>query len=261
MSIPFYQVDAFTGNIFGGNPAAVCILQSWLDDQTLQAIAAENNLSETAFIVPLAQGRYDLRWFSPAVEVDLCGHATLAGAFIIFSHVDTSLSAVEFETRSGLLTVTRSGDLVSMDFPARKPVLTDVSPLLAQALGAEPVTVLKSRDLLAVFADEAAIRDLNPDFDRLKQIRDAFAVIVTAPGDNADFVSRFFAPNAGIHEDPVTGSAHCTLIPYWSERLDKKHLHALQLSRRGGEVFCRDAGERVIISGKAVLYANGEIHL
>ena len=261
MQIPFYQVDAFSKKIFGGNPAAVCLLESWPDDTTLQSIAAENNLSETAFLVPKSKEKYDLRWFTPAVEMDLCGHATLASAFVIFSFINSSLSSVYFETASGLLSVSRSGELLSMDFPSRKPEPTEKSPLLSQALGEEPLEVLKSRDLLVVFNDESAVRGMNPDFDTLKQIRDAFAVIVTARGEKSDFVSRFFAPNAGIPEDPVTGSAHCTLIPYWADRLKKNQLHAFQLSKRGGELFCENAGERVRISGNAVLYSKGELYL
>jgi PhzF family phenazine biosynthesis protein len=259
MNIPFYQVDAFTSRLFGGNPAAVCLLDAWLDRDLLQAIAAENNLSETAFLVPRAKGRYGLRWFTPTVEVDLCGHATLASAFVIFSFIDTQLSVVHFETSGGLLPVTRSGALLAMDFPARRPEPTELSPFLAQALGAAPLELLRSRDLVAVFADESVIKNMRPDFDQLRQIRDSFAVIVTAPGTTADFVSRFFAPNAGVPEDPVTGSAHCTLIPYWAERLRKRRLHAVQLSQRGGELFCEHAGDRVRIAGNAVLYAQGEL--
>lgn len=261
MKILFYQVDAFSRKIFGGNPAAVCLLESWLDDNTLQSIAAENNLSETAFLVPKSKGRYNLRWFTPAIEIDLCGHATLASAFVIFSLINKSLPSVDFETASGLLSVARSGELLSMDFPARKPEPAEKSPIICQALGAEPLEVLKSRDLLVVFKDEATVRDMNPDFDKLKQIRDAFAVIVAARGEKSDFVSRFFAPNAGIPEDPVTGSAHCTLIPYWADRLKKNQLHAFQLSKRGGELFCENKGDRVGISGTAVLYAKGELYL
>jgi PhzF family phenazine biosynthesis protein len=261
MKIPFYQVDAFANKVFKGNPAAVCLLASWLDREVLQAIAAENNLSETAFLVPIAKGRYGLRWFTPTVEMDLCGHATLASAFVLFSLIDTLLPAVDFETAGGLLSVARSGELLSMDFPARRPESVEVPPLLAQALGAEPVEVLKSRDLLAVFEDESIIKNMRPDFAKLRQIQDTFAVIVTAPGKASDFVSRFFAPNAGIPEDPVTGSAHCTLIPYWAERLKKNRLHALQLSQRGGELFCEQAGDRVRISGKAILYAKGELYV
>jgi PhzF family phenazine biosynthesis protein len=261
MKIPFYQVDAFSKKIFGGNPAAVCILESWLDTNVLQAVAAENNLSETAFLVPKARGIYDLRWFTPAMEVDLCGHATLASAFVIFSFLDNTLSSVSFETKSGLLSVAKSGELLSMDFPARKPSPVEKHPLISQALRAEPLEVLKSRDLLAVFRDESTIKEMNPDFDKIKQIMDTFAVIVTAKGEKSDFVSRFFAPQAGIPEDPVTGSAHCTLIPFWAERLKKNQLHALQLSSRGGELFCENAGDRVRISGHAVLYAKGELYL
>ena len=261
MNIPFYQVDAFSRKIFGGNPAAVCLLESWLDDTLLQSIAAENNLSETAFLVHKSKGEYDLRWFTPTVEIDLCGHATLASAFVIFSFIDNSLPSVVFQTQSGLLSVTQSGELLSMDFPARKPEPTEKSPIISQALGAEPLDVLKSRDLLVVFKDESTVRGMNPDFDKLKEIRDAFAVLVTARGERSDFVSRFFAPNAGIPEDPVTGSAHCTLIPYWADRLNKNHLHAFQLSKRGGELFCENAGDRVKISGNAVLYSKGELYL
>ena len=261
MKIPFYQVDAFSSKIFSGNSAAVCILESWLDTNVLQSIAAENNLSETAFLVPKSRGRYELRWFTPTIEVDLCGHATLASAFVIFSFVDATLTSIDFETASGLLSVARSGALLSMDFPSRRPGPAEKSPLIAQALGAEPLEVLKSRDLLVIFGNESTVRNMKPDFDKLKQIRDAFAIIVTAQGEKSDFVSRFFAPNAGVSEDPVTGSAHCTLIPYWSERLGKNKLHAFQLSERGGELFCENARDRVRISGNAVIYAKGELFL
>jgi PhzF family phenazine biosynthesis protein len=261
MKIPFYQVDAFSRKIFGGNPAGVCLLESWLSDEVLQAISAENNLPDTAFLVHKSKGRYDLRWFTPTVEVDLCGHATLASAFVIFSFIDSTLPSVDFETASGSLSVSKSGELLCMDFPARKPVPSQGSSMLSEALGAEPVEVLKSRDLMAVFKDESTIRGMSPDFEKLEQIPDAFAVIVTAPGEKSDFVSRFFAPRVGIPEDPVTGSAHCTLIPYWSDRLNKGHLHAYQLSRRGGELFCEHMNDRVRISGRAVLYAAGELHL
>ncbi len=261
MKIPFYQVDAFSRKIFGGNPAAVCPLESWPADEILQNIAAENNLSETAFFVQRSKGRYKLRWFTPTVEVDLCGHATLASAFIIFSFVDRSLTSVDFETASGPLSVAKSGELLSLNFPARKPVPAEASPILSQALGTEPLEVLKARDLLAVFKDESTIKNMIPDFDKLKQIREILGIIVTAPGEKSDFVSRFFAPNAGIPEDPVTGSSHCTLIPYWADRLKKNQLHAFQLSKRGGELFCENVGDRVRISGNAALYAKGELYL
>src|SRR4030043_972957 len=255
MKIPLYQVDAFSRKIFGGNPAAVCPLESWPADEMLQNIAAENNLSETAFFVQSSKGRYKLRWVTPTVEVDLCGHATLASAFIIFSFIDRSLSSVEFETASGPLSVTKSGELLSLNFPARRPVPAEASPILSQALGTESLEVLKARDLLAVFKDESTIKNMIPDFDKLRQIRDVLGIIVTAPGEKSDFVSRFFAPNAGIPEDPVTGSSHCTLIPYWADRLKKNHLHAFQLSKRGGEIFWENAGDRVRISGKGAPYA------
>ncbi len=195
------------------------------------------------------------------MEVDLCGHATLASAFVIFSFVDSRLTSIDFETASGRLSVSKAGDLLSMNFPARKAIPTEPPQLLFDAFGMNPVEVRKSRDLLAVFENEHEIKEMEPDFERLKQMRDTFAVIVTAPGVNCDFVSRFFAPNAGIPEDPVTGSAHCTLIPYWAERLGKNKLHAFQLSNRGGELFCEHLGDRVRISGHTVLYSKGEIHL
>lgn len=260
MKIPIFQVDAFTREAFGGNPAAVCVLEAWLEDETLGNIAAENNLSETAFIVKEEES-YGLRWFTPKVEVDLCGHATLASAFVIFSFLESGLSRVHFRTASGPLEVEKSGDLLSMDFPARKPMKTGISDTLVEALGMMPNEVYKSRDLLAVFDNEAQISRMRPDFEKLRKIRDGFGVIVTARGESADFVSRFFAPNAGIPEDPVTGSAHCTLIPFWAGRLGKSKLHALQLSSRGGELYCEDMGERVRISGNAVLYLRGEIHV
>jgi PhzF family phenazine biosynthesis protein len=261
MKIDFYQADAFTRGAFGGNPAAICMLESWPEDELLQNIAAENNLSETAFLAPLTKGRYKLRWFTPSVEVDLCGHATLASAYVILFFIDSALSSVEFDTLSGPLTVTRTGGLLSMDFPARAPFRAEPPQSLSQALGASPDEVWRSRDLMAVFNDESVVRRMNPDFEMLKQITDALGVIVTAPGKECDFVSRFFAPNAGVPEDPVTGSAHCTLIPYWSQRLGRNRLHALQVSKRGGELFCEDSGDRVTISGYAALYAKGEIYV
>ncbi len=261
MRVPFFQVDAFSGRVFGGNPAAVCLLDSWLDDDVLQDIAAENNLSETAFLVPASPGIYDLRWFTPTMEIDLCGHATLASAFVLFRYYDQDKRVLKFQTAGGALSVERSGDLLSMDFPATPPVETTPPEILAEALGVEASHVLGSRDLLAVFESENEIRAMQPDFDRLKEIKSHFGVIVTAPGEDSDFVSRFFAPNAGINEDPVTGSAHCTLIPYWAERLGKNKLHAYQLSSRKGELFCEHLGDRVRISGHAALFARGEIYL
>ncbi|HEY3278386.1 MAG TPA: PhzF family phenazine biosynthesis protein [Syntrophorhabdaceae bacterium] len=261
MKIDFFQVDAFTRQVFGGNPAAVCILDSWCEDGLLQHIASEHNLSETAFLVPISKGRYGLRWFTPAMEVDLCGHATLASAFVVFSFLESALSSVYFETASGSLTVVRAGDLFSMDFPSRPPASAKGVPLLCEALGAAPDEVWKARDFMAVFSEESIIRKMKPDFSRLGEITDTLGIIVTAPGERCDFVSRFFAPKVGVNEDPVTGSAHSTLIPYWGQRFNKKDLHALQLSARGGELFCENRGERVGIAGHAVLYAKGHIFL
>lgn len=261
MQIPIYQVDAFTSRLFAGNPAAVCPLQEWLPDDRLQAIALENNLSETAFFVANGDGHYKLRWFTPAVEVDLCGHATLATGFIVMTELAHGKREVRFQTRSGELVVARDGDRFSMDFPARRPSECDsVHPDLLGALGGNPERVLAARDYLVVYGTEAEVRALKPDMDRLSQV-DRFAVIVTAPGRSVDFVSRFFAPSKGVPEDPVTGSSHCTLTPYWSERLGKKDLHALQVSARGGELWCSDRGDRVTISGNAVRFLTGTIEV
>jgi PhzF family phenazine biosynthesis protein len=258
LKIPMYQVDAFAGHVFSGNPAAICPLQTWLPDAQMQAIAAENNLSETAFFVRNGSG-YKLRWFTPAVEVDLCGHATLASAFVILNDLTPGERSVSFETKSGKLTVTRDGDLYSLDFPSRPPEpCADVYPGLIAALGGKPEAVLAANDYLVVYASEEELRSLKPDMQALLSI-DRFAVIATAPGHQSDFVSRFFAPAKGVPEDPVTGSSHCSLIPYWSKRLGKKTLHAFQVSPRGGELWCEDRGERVTISGKAVRFFEGTI--
>lgn len=260
MHIPIYQVDAFSSRLFSGNPAAVCPLDAWLPDHLMQSIAAENNLSETAFFVRDGSG-YRLRWFTPAVEVDLCGHATLASAFIVFSRLTPSESSVRFQTNSGELVVTRTDDgLLSMDFPSRPPSPCEVHPLLLQALGGEPEIVLAARDYLVVYRSEQEVRALQPDMATLSKM-DRFAVIVTAPGDQVDFVSRFFAPAKGVPEDPVTGSAHCTLIPYWAKRLGKTNLHAFQASPRGGELWCEDCGDRVRMKGAAVCFLEGTITL
>ncbi|MGB7769596.1 MAG: PhzF family phenazine biosynthesis protein [Verrucomicrobiia bacterium] len=258
-NIPFFHLDAFADETFRGNPAAVCLLDVWQTDATLQAIAAENNLPETAFLVPRGN-EYDLRWFSPKVEVDLCGHATLAAAAVLFTERNVMGDMVRFHSRSGPLQVSRAGEVFTLDFPARPPETCEPPEALLRGLGCRPSCVFKSRDYLAVFATEAEVRSLAPDFAVLKTL-DCLGIIATAPGHGADFVSRFFAPAAGIDEDPVTGSAHCTLIPYWSQRLGKTTLFARQVSQRGGELFCKLAGERVHIGGKAVLYLRGEIVL
>jgi predicted PhzF superfamily epimerase YddE/YHI9 len=258
--IPIYQIDAFTSRLFSGNPAAVCPLEKWLPDHQMQAIAAENNLAETAFFVPDGASGYRLRWFTPQVEVDLCGHATLASAFVILNDLRPSANSVSFETKSGRLTVSREGDLFSLDFPARPPSPCDVFPGLVPAVGGRPEAILAADDYLVVYGSEDEVRALTPSMEALLNI-DRFATIVTAPGKQADFVSRFFAPGKGVPEDPVTGRAHCTLIPYWSKRLGKKKLHALQVSPRGGELWCEDRGDRVIISGRAVRFLEGTICL
>jgi PhzF family phenazine biosynthesis protein len=268
MPIPIYQIDAFTDRVFSGNPAAVCPLDAWLPDATMQAIAAENNLAETAFLVADEGGQadYRLRWFTPMVEVDLCGHATLASGHLILNRLKTGSGAVSFITRSGVLRVARDGGRLSMDFPSWPPVEVPAPAGLAEALGAAPAAVLKApqepeRDrLVAVFAGEAEVRGLAPDMSALKRMP-GVSVCVTAPGDEADFVSRYFAPNHGIDEDPVTGSNHCLLIPYWATRLGKTDLVARQISRRGGTLFCRLDGDRVAIAGTAADYLKGEIEI
>ncbi len=258
MKIPMFQVDAFTGKVFGGNPAAVCILGDWLEDSLMQAIAVENNLSETAFLVRRGDG-YLIRWFTPRAEIDLAGHPTLASAFVVFEMLEPGITEVRFETlRSGELTVKKEGSRLAMDFPARPAKSCREPAALAEGLGIRPEEVLRDRDYLAVLKSESAVRGVRPRFDVLETL-DSLGVIITAPGERVDFVSRFFAPKHGIPEDPVTGSAHCTLIPYWSNRLDQKTLHALQVSDRGGELFCEDRGERVRIAGRAALYLEGRI--
>jgi len=257
--IPLYQIDAFSDRRFAGNPAAVCLLPEPLPDELLQAVAAENNLSETAFLLPRGQD-YELRWFTPSVEVDLCGHATLAAAWAVFRYWQPALDEVRFHTRSGLLTVRRRGEWLEMDFPARPAAPAQPPPGLIEALGLPPAEVWKARDYMAVYPSEDQVRELRPDPGALARV-EMFAVIVTAPGRQADFVSRFFAPAAGVPEDPVTGSAHCTLAPYWAARLGKRTLHARQLSRRGGELVCEVRGERVLLRGQAALYLEGAILL
>ncbi len=256
MQIPIYQIDAFTSKQFSGNPAAVCPLEAWLPDEIMQAIATENNLSETAYFVRVGE-RYNLRWMTPVSEVDLCGHATLASAFVLFERYRPATDSIAFDTKSGELIVKKEGDLLSLDFPSRPPADCALDPLLVQALGKEPELVLASRDYLVVYPSEQDVRALQPDMNLLRGLDRA--VIVTAPGGESDFVSRFFAPTKGVNEDPVTGSAHCTLIPYWSKRLGKTELHAFQVSARGGELWCEDRGERVTISGKATWYLEGKI--
>ena len=258
MKLPLYQVDAFTNRVFGGNPAGVCPLDSWLDYDVMQAIAAENNLAETAFFVA-GPDRFHLRWFTPTVEMDLCGHATLASAWVLFEKLGLKADLAAFDTRSGILTVAKKGDLLSMDFPSRAGTPVETPPAVLSGLGAKPSEVLKARDYLVVFESEAAVRALKPDFAKLLEL-DCTGIIATGPGDKCDFVSRFFAPRMGVPEDPVTGSSHCTLIPYWAKRLGKNKLRAHQVSARGGELHCEDLGERVTIGGQARLYLEGSIY-
>jgi len=259
MRIPIYQVDAFTERPFGGNPAAVCPLEHWLADETLQAIAAENNLSETAFFVPRGED-FELRWFTPTVEVDLCGHATLAAGKVILDRLRSGADSVRFHTKSGELAVKRRGELFELDFPSQ-PGEPFACATLVEAMGGTPIELFRSvhYDLLA-YASEADVRALEPSEAGLLA-HDKLGVIATAPGLEVDFVSRFFAPRAGVFEDPVTGSAHCVLTPYWARRLGKNELRARQISHRVGELTCTQDGERVRIAGGAVLYLEGEITL
>lgn len=260
MDLRLYHVDAFTSRVFGGNPAAVCPLDSWLPDETMQSIAEENNLPETAFFVPNGAD-FDIRWFTPVVEIDLAGHPTLATAHVIFTLLDPSRQEIRFHTKLGdSLTVRRAQDRLVLNFPARPPLPRDDVGDLAGALGAAPAEVLAARDGFAVFESEGQVRALTPDMSQVAALN-VMGVIATAPGEDCDFVSRFFAPGAGIPEDPVTGSAHCTLIPYWADRLGKTDMFARQISKRGGELHCRLEGDRVDIGGNAVLYLDGNIRL
>jgi len=258
MKLPLYQVDAFASRVFAGNPAAVCPLDGWIPEELMQSIAAENNLSETAFFVREVQ-RYALRWFTPAAEVDLCGHATLASAYVVFRYLEPGRGEVRFGSRSGELVVRAEGAELVLDFPARPGTPAPAPPLLVAGLGATPVEVLDAPYWMAVFESEREVRALAPDLARLTEL--GRPVIATAPGDAVDFVSRFFAPAVGVPEDPVTGSAHCTLTPYWAARLDKERLTARQVSARGGELRCVHAGERTLIGGRAALYLEGTIEV
>jgi PhzF family phenazine biosynthesis protein len=260
-SVPFFEVLAFTDRMFTGNPAGVCLLDhGWLPDAVMQRIAAENNLAETAFVI--ARGdQFGIRWMTPTIEIDLCGHATLGSAHVLFNHVGFRGEEIVFESKSGDLRVTRDGDRLLLDFPARPGRTVDSPPpALASALGANPSLVLENRDYFAVFENQKAVADIRPDFDAVARL-DRQGVVVTAPGDDCDFVSRYFAPAAGIPEDPVTGSTHCVLIPWWSKRLGKTKLHARQISPRGGELFCEDHGDRVGIGGHAVTYVEGQLRV
>jgi predicted PhzF superfamily epimerase YddE/YHI9 len=260
MALPVFHVDAFAAKPFTGNPAAVCPLAGWLDDDLLLAVAAENNLSETAFFVPRGD-HYELRWFTPRCEAKLCGHATLASALVVLRILETERDSVRFQTRSsGALTVCRDGDLLAMDFPLLAPwTCADPPAELLSGLGKAPAAVIRIEDnFFAVYEHEEDVRRILPDFRLLEKLHPA-GVAVTAPGEDADFVSRYFAPSYGVPEDPVTGSTHCSLAPYWAQRLGKTNLHARQVSERSGELWCEVQGERVILKGNAVLTLRGEL--
>lgn len=261
--LQLFQIDAFANEVFHGNPAAVCPLEKWLNDATLQAIAQENNLAETAFFVPKYDG-FHIRWFTPKHEVPLCGHATLASAFVIFTELDPKRQSVGFESRSGPLQVMRKRSLLTMDFPAipMKPCHRPPDILL-QGLNIQPQEVFSVEadpNYYAIFEAEDEVLSIEPNLNLLEQLH-PYGVIVTAPGKNSDCVSRYFAPSYGIPEDPVTGSIHCALVPYWAHQLNKSHIHAYQASPRGGELYCEDKGERVIIAGNAVKYLTGNINI
>jgi len=257
MELTLYQIDAFADRVFTGNPAAVCPLDRWLPDQTMQSIAAENNLAETAFFVCVAHG-YHIRWFTPVREVKLCGHATLASAYVLFEKLGFDRDVVRFESLSGTLAVRKSGDRFEMDFPAQAPVPCAVPEAIIDAFGATPLECLMAEDYVVVFSDEEGVRSSNPRMEALRRLdRRGFAI--TARGRHDDFVTRFFAPKYGLDEDPVTGSAFTQLVPYWARVLAKQELKARQVSKRGGEVLCALRGDRVAISGRAVLYLEGRI--
>lgn len=263
MKLTLYQIDAFTKKLFAGNPAAVIPLKKWLPDDLMQKIALENNLSETVFFVSSEKKRvnYDIRWFTPELEINLCGHATLASAYVLFNILKFKKKAVIFSCKSGLLSVRKKKDILEMDFPSWKPEkINDYPAEIITSLGnPEIVGVYKNRDYLVELYDEEAVKKVQPDFTLLKKTGEK--VIITAPGKEVDFVSRFFAPSAGVDEDPVTGSAHSQLIPFWSEKLGKTKMKAKQLSSRGGDIYCEQRGDRVIMGGQCVFYMKGEISI
>lgn len=264
MKINIYQIDAFTDQLFGGNPAAVCPLIDWLEDETLQKIAIENNLAETAFFVQSSDNRFHLRWFTPEFEIDLCGHATLASAFVIFEELGNKFDRVFFDTQSGLLTVKKVGNYYELDFPSRPPKKSSLPKIISDGLNIQPKEIWKARDYLLIYDSEDDIERIEPNIGILNQINiEPGGIIVTAKGKfrNVDFVSRFFTPQAAVFEDPVTGSAHCTLVPFWTKRLNKPLLRALQISNRRGELLCELNKDRVLIKGKAVKYLEGIIEL
>ena len=253
-----YIVDAFTDKVFSGNPAAVCVMDEWLPEDLMMGITRENNLSETAFAVRKPDGRYHLRWFTPGGEIDLCGHATLGTAFVIMNYYEPEAESVSFDTMSGVLTVVRRGDLYEMDFPAYELKEIPVTDAMTEATGTRPVRAYMGRDMLCVYESEETIRSMKPDQDRIMKL-DGALLHVTAAGAEYDCVSRSFAPKLAIAEDPVCGSGHCHIIPYWAELTGKTELTAYQASRRGGELYCRIDGNRIRLSGKAVIYSESEL--
>lgn len=259
MKLDLWQVDAFTSRPLAGNPAAVVPLNAWLPDAVMMAVAAENNLSETAFLVREPAG-WRIRWFTPAMEVELCGHATLASGHVLLNDLEPGLDSVTFASRSGPLIVTRQGDRLALDLPAYPSRKVDTPPLLVEALGAQPVETWLGVKMMALFEREEQVVALAPDFGKVARI-EAFGVIATAPGDRSDFASRYFVPQAGVNEDPVTGAAHCQLTPYWAKRLGRAQLFARQVSRRGGELWCEDRGARVTIAGHTAGYLRGKIEI
>jgi PhzF family phenazine biosynthesis protein len=260
MNYPIYTVDAFTDHVFGGNPAAVCPLKEWLSAETMQQLANENNLSETAFFVQREDGSYDIRWFTPELEIDLAGHPTLATAFVIFNELGFASDTITFHCKSGVLTVVNKNGFLEMNFPARMPVECIVPEELLKGVSIAPAKVLKSRDYFLVYNSQEEVEKLSVDFAHLNKV-ETLGFIATAKGDEVDFVSRFFVPNSVIGEDPVTGSAHATLIPYWAQELGKTDMAAIQVSKRKGHLWCGFRGDRVTIAGKAVLYMKGEYYL
>ncbi len=262
MKLEIFQVDAFTTQVFKGNPAAVVPLKSWLPDDVMLNIARENNLAETAFFIPSSKGEFELKWYTPEIEMDLCGHATLATAVVIRTFLYSDLDKMTFHTMSGPLHVRYEDEFYVMDFPSRPAVVNELPDSISEALSIQPAATFKARDYMLVYPDENSIRELDVDPHALSGINlDPGGIIVTAKGDHSDFVSRFFTPGAAIFEDPVTGSAHCTLTPYWAEHLKKTELKAFQISERGGELICKLRDDRVELCGKATVYLKGEIFI
>ena len=259
MKIDIYQIDAFANKAFEGNPAAVCPLNSWLPDELMQSIAAENNLAETAFFVPQGTG-YFIRWFTPITEVDLCGHATLASAYVLFNILDFNGDKIDFDSKSGILSVSRDGDSLIMDFPSQPPEPCDTPKEIIEAFGMMPNECLKYEDYVVIFDNAEQVQMADPDFEILKKL-DCRGVIISSLSEEYDFVARFFAPNFGIPEDPVTGSAYTRLVPYWAQKTDKTRFRVKQLSSRGGELLCELRDDRVLISGRAVKYLEGSLEV